>query len=224
MIPTLIMEDQDMAEQIRDRVYSILKTEQAAQSDLATEKDNYDFDIFLERSNPWAKFLTAKERQTPILNVTLNNEDFDPGQSTIVGEFTKSFTTINIDCYGHGIGEDDPSEPGHVASDKQAALEARRAARFVRRVLMHSTYINLGYPNGIVHQRQVTGVQMLSPSMEGREVQQVCAARVVLAVQFNETTPFVEGAPLEIIGITVKRKETGETYFEYEEDFDENGS
>jgi len=49
--------------------------------------------------------------------------------------------------------------------------------------------------------------------MEGSELQQVCAARVVLEAQFNEETPLVEGAILESIGVTVKRKATGEIYF-----------
>jgi len=227
MIPFLI-DKQDTVEIVRDQIAAILASEAASQRSLAEtggeDPSQWTYRTYLERSNPWAEFLDATEPQPPLINVTLESCDYAMSRSTIVGEFTGAEALINIDCYGHGMGSDDPSEEGHTAGDKMGCIEALRAARFVRNVLMSAEYIYLGLrgtdKEQWVHQRWIENVTIFQPSLEGREIQQVVAARVALRVQFNEFAPQHIGVPLESVRVTVKRRSTGEIYFVGEYDYD----
>jgi hypothetical protein len=225
MIPFLI-DKQDTVEVVRDQIGAILATEAESQKQLAEtsgeDSAQWTFRTYIERSNPWAEFLDATEPQPPLINVTLESCDYQMNRATIVGEFIGTEALFNIDCYGHGMGSDDPAEPGHTAGDKMGCLEAVRAARFVRNVLMSAEYIYLGLrgtdKEKWVHQRWIDTMTIFQPSLEGRELQQVVAARIALRVQFNEFAPQHAGMPLESVRATVKRRSTGEVYFvgEYE--------
>lgn len=215
MIPFLI-DKQDTSEIVRDQIGAILKSEADNQRDLAEQMgedpSQWTFRTFVERSNPWAEFLDATEPQPPIVNVTLENCAYSMSTSTITGDFTGTSAMFNIDCYGHGMSSDDPTEPGHVAGDKMSAFEAQRCARFVRNILSSAEYAYLGMRK-TVHRRWLEGLSIYTPGLEGRELQQVVAARLALRVEFNEYAPQHEGMPLELISATVKRKRTGEIYF-----------
>jgi len=215
MIPFLI-DKQDTVEIVRDQVGAILAAEAASQRELAIQSgedpSQWTYRTFVERSNPWAEFLDATEPQPPIINVTLESCDYLMGGSTITGKYTGVSAMYNIDCYGHGMSSDDPSEQGHVAGDKMSAFEAVRCARFVRNVLSSAQYIYLGM-QGCVHRHWLSNLNIYNPAPEGRELQQVVGARFALRAEFNEYAPQHEGVPLELITATVKRKRTGEIYF-----------
>jgi len=215
MIPILI-DKQDTVEIIRDQIGAILAVEAANQKALAEtagkDASQWTFRTYIERSNPVAEFLDATEPQPPVINVTLESVRYDMSRSTIVGEFIGANATFHIDCFGHGMASDDPSELGHVAGDKMSAFEAQRAARFVRNVFCsgHYTYLEM---RGTVHRRWIDTLTLMVPPPEGRELQQVVVARLAMTVDFNEYAPQHEGEPLELVRATVKRKETGEVYF-----------
>ena len=214
MIPFLI-DKQDTSEIVRDQIAAILASEVANQQALATAagKDpaQWTFRTFIERSNPWAEFLDATEPQPPIINVTLESCDYSLGTSTIVGTFTGTSALFNIDCYGHGMSADQVGD-GHTVGDLMGSLEAQRAARFVRNVFASAHYIYLGMQK-TVHRRWIDGITIMQPPLEGRELQQVVAARLPLRVEFNEFAPQHVGDTLELVSATVKRKRTGEVYF-----------
>lgn len=220
MIPFLI-DKQDTAEVVRDQIGAILASEAASQQQLATDAgedpSEWTYRTYIERSNPWSEFLDATEPLPPVINVTLESCDYQMAKSTIVGEFVGTSAVFNIDCYGHGMGSDDPSEEGHTAGDKMGCLEALRAARFVRNVLMSAEYIYLGLRGSDkerwVHRRWIDNLTVFQPSLDGREMQHVVAARLVLRVDFNEFAPQHVGEALEAVTATVKRRRTGEVYF-----------
>jgi hypothetical protein len=214
MIPFLI-DKQDTVEIVRDQIGAILASEAASQQALAIaagkDESEWTFRTFIERSNPWADFLDATAPQPPVINVTLENCAYLMGGSTIVGEFTGTSAMFNIDCYGHGMSADEVG-PGHTVGDEMGSLEAQRAARFVRNIFSAANYTYLGMRK-TVHRRWVESLTIMQPSLEGRELQQVVAARMALRVEFNEFAPQYVGEVIELISATIKRKETGEIYF-----------
>lgn len=214
MIPFLI-DKQDTSEIVRDQIGAILASESQNQQALAIaageDPAQWTFRTFIERSNPWADFLDATEPQPPVVNVCLENMMYQMGTSTIVGAFTGTSAMFNIDCYGHGMSADQVGD-GHTVGDRMASLEAQRAARFVRNVFASAEYTYLGMRK-TVHRRWIEGITIMQPSLEGRELQQVVAARIAFRVEFNEFAPQYAGETLELISATVKRKRTGEIYF-----------
>lgn len=217
-IDTLI-EGRDGSELVRDQIAAILLLESESQQQLAMtagqNPDGWKLRVFLERSNPWADWIDLPEttenptRTFPLVNVWLDNMSYDPAASNVV-ERQKATGLFQIDCYGYGVSGDDAA--GHVAGDEAAAFEAQRAVRLCRRILMAATYAYLGL-RGLVWRRFPQGVTFFQPQIDGRSVQQVQAARLSLAVDFNEFSPQVHGPSLEELVATVRRKETGEIYF-----------
>lgn len=216
-----LIDKQDTVEVVRDQIGAILLSEATNQRELAVaageDPAQWTFRVYVERSNPWAEFLDAEKPEPPLINVTLATTEYVEQQATITGAHVGTSAMFNIDCYGHGMGSDDPSEAGHIAGDKMGCLEAVRCARFVRNVLMSAEYIYLGLrgtdKEKWVHQRWIEGITIFQPAFDGREIQQVVAARLALRVTFNEFAPQHQGEPLESVRATVKRRRTGEIYF-----------
>lgn len=207
----------DNAELVRDQIAAILLTEQAAQQSLAAAagKDPrlWKLRVFSERSNPWSEFFNTPTDQldaTPIVHVAYDSGNFDPSQSNVV-EQQKCNATFHIDCYGHGISAD-TFGVGHVPGDEKASLEAQRASRLVRNILMaaENTYLQL---RGTVTRRWTQSIQMFRPQLDAQSVQQVIGARLSFEVGFNEFSPQVTGQVIESLYLTIKRAETGEVYF-----------
>lgn len=219
MIPFLI-DKQDTSELVRDQVAAILLSEAKSQKQLAEaagkDPSEWTFQVYLERSNPWEAFMDATTPQPPIINVTLENCNYGMSSSTITGEFISTTGLYNIDCYGHGMAADSLGA-GHVAGDFASCVEAQRVARWVRNVFASGYYTYLGLRK-TVHRRWIDSLNIFQPALEGRELNQIVAARLTLRVEFNEFAPQHEGEPLELVSATVKRKRTGEIYFvgEYE--------
>ncbi len=167
--------------------------------------------IFLERANPWADFIDSPDPLdvSPIINVSFDNTTYDQARSNSV-ERQRSIAVFHVDCYGYGVSapEADPDD-GHVPGDEDAALEAHRAVRLARNILMAGAYTYLGL-RGIVGFRWPQSITIFQPSADDRRVQNVVGARIALEVQFNEFSPQVDGEQLELISTLVKRAETGQ--------------
>lgn len=221
MISELI-DKQDTFEIVRDQIAAILATEIANQRALAKQagRDPSDWKlrVFSERSNPWEQFLNPEENRddSPIVNVMFEASDFDTGASNIV-ERQKTTATFNLDCYGYGRSSDNPLG-GHHPGDQSAAIEAQKALRLVRNILMAAEYTYLGL-RGTVWQRWPQGITSFQPQLDGRFVQQIVGARLAFRVIFNEFSPQVPLETLELVSVDVIRTETGEIVAEADYDF-----
>lgn len=217
---TSLTTGQDNFETVRDRIAEILAVESVAQQALAVaateDPEPYKLRVFLERSNPWEEWLDAPDTNiqgvetAPIVSVCFDNASTDERASNIV-ERQKLTAVYNIDCYGYGkaIG----NSGGHMPADLRASLECQRAIRLVRRFLMAAHYTYLGFPRGanqIVWRRMLRTITMFQPQIEARPIQKIVGARIAFAVEFSEFSPQVEGEPLEHVGITVERSDSGE--------------
>lgn len=206
-IPDLI-DKRDNVEILRDQVAAILKVELAHQQTLTTELQPR---VFVERSNPWGEFQDVEELRSaaPIINVWFDGETFDARASNIVERQTAD-ATFNIDCYGYGVSVD-VAGGGHTPSDQTAALEAQRAVRLARNILMAGAYTYLGM-RGLVGKRWPQSIQMFQPQIDNRTAQRIVGARLALAVRFNEFSPQVVGEELETLLVEVRKAGTGELF------------
>lgn len=219
-IETLI-DKLDANEVVRDKLAEILLAESISQQALASAaaKDPalWKLRVFVDRANPWEEFLAAEPDdesadRSPIVNITLDSINFPGGKGDTV-ERQGASATFHIDCYGYGFSAE--TDDGHRAGDQMAAAEAQRCLRLVRNILMAATYTYLDM-RGVVGKRWPQSIQMFQPELEARSVQKVVGARFALGVDFNEFSPQVVGQPLESIVVTVRRRATGEVYFEAE--------
>ena len=215
-----LIDKQDNVEIIRDQIGAILVAEVANQMALATigGKDPADWDlrVFTERSNPWEKFLAENPTPTPIVNVWIDNTNYDPNASN-VAERQKTTATYNIDLYGYGRSADNPGG-GHIPGDREAAFEVQRAVRLVRNILMsgENTYLQM---RTVVWGRWPRSITSFQPAIDNLNVANVIGARLAFEVVFNEFAPQFEAQPLEFLAIDVLRQETGELYLEADYDF-----
>jgi hypothetical protein len=216
-----LIDKQDNYEIIRDNIAAILASEIASQRTLAVNagKDQrlWDLDIYIERSNPLEKWLNSQNEafQVPIVNIWLDNSNVDKSSSNIVHSQTMD-TVFNIDVYGLGISKD--SGLGHIAGDKEAALEVQRGIRLVRNILMSSLYAYLGL-RGVVERRVVQTITAFQPEQGGLQMQQVQAARLMLEVRHIEQAPQYIGQPLEYLSLDIFRKEDASIYVEADFDY-----
>ena len=218
-IDTLI-DKQDNFEIIRDQIAAILAIETASQQSLAetANKENsglWKFRPFTERANPieeWRDIDTSSDiDESPIVNVWYDNGSFPMNKGNVV-ERQAHEAVYNIDCYGLGISKNNPGG-GHILGDKEAALEAQRAVRLVRNVLMAAEYTYLGL-QGLVWRRWPQSITVFQPQIDGRTVQHIVGARISLNVGFNELSPQVTPETLELLTVGVKRTEDGEIVLE----------
>lgn len=211
-----LIDKKDNAWTIRDEIAAILALESAKQQELATAggKDPrlWALRVFIERSNPYAEFETAPEQldATPIVNVWFDSSSVQLGASDLV-ERQRLEGVFNIDVYGYGVSEE--SVTGHIPGDERAARELQRAVQLVRNIIHAGAYTYLGL-RGTVARRYAQTITAFQPQIDGRTVQQVQAARIALRVEFNEFSPQVQGQPLELIFVSVKRKENGQLFFD----------
>jgi hypothetical protein len=224
---TTLVDAVDNSELICAQVGAILAAESAAQQALATAagKDPklWKLRVFTERTNAWEMWEDAPSAskptpsfdRSPIVNVSFDQETFDKSKGDI-HERQAADGTFFVDCFGLGLSADNPNGPGHFTGDALAAIEAKRAYRLVRSILMAAHYITLGLPlkpNPVVWSRWVSSIQMSPVGPTERIAQHIVGARVSLAVTFNEFSPQVQGAPLELISTSFKRADTGEIFF-----------
>ena len=225
-IDTLI-DKQDNFEIVRDQIAAILTTETAAQQILATaaakNPDLWKLRIFTERSNPveeWRDIDSlASTDLSPIINVWYDTGSFPMNKGNVV-ERQAHEATYNIDCYGVGYSRNVVAG-GHVLGDKEAALEAQRAVRLVRNILMAAIYTYLGFTrkNGFFARRWPQSITVFQPQIDGRPVQHIVGARIALRCEFNEFSPQFTPETLELLTVDVKRTEDGEIVLEADYDY-----
>lgn len=223
LITSLIPDVGDRFELIRDEIAAIIAIESEHQQVLAAAQTPsldpapWELRVFTERTIPWAAFIDAPDSDspdfTPIVNVAFDNASIIMAGSNLV-ERQKVEGVYNIDCYAFGASGDDGD--GQALGDERAARAAHGAARLVRRIVMAGAYNYLGTGfRKIVARRWVQTITSFQPQELDRShsIQRVQATRLAMHVEFAETSPQVEGQPLELIHFTAKHAVTGQIYF-----------
>jgi hypothetical protein len=223
-IDTLI-DKQDTFEIVRDQIAAILAIETASQQALADQagkdKDLWKIRPFLERSNPIEQWrdpdINSKDfDKSPIVNVRFDTGSFPRDRGDVVKSQIHN-GTINIDCYGLGISCDNALE-GHTPGDELAALEAQRAVRLVRNILMASEYTYLAL-QGTVEFRWIENITVFQPQIDSAPVQHVVGARISFTVKFAEFSPQYTPKTLELLTVQVKRTEDSQVVLQADYDY-----
>ena len=221
-----LIDKEDNFEIIRDQIAAILATETASQQALAKTANKKDPGLwklrpFIERANPIEEWRdvnsTSDIDDSPIINVWYDNGSFPMSKGNPI-EKQVAGSVYNIDCYGVGFSGDNPGG-GHVLGDKEAALEAQRAVRLVRNILLNPLYTYLALTRGIVGLRWPQSITVFQPQIDGRPVSHVVGARIALRVDHIETVAQPTTVTLEELGVTVKRAEDGEIVAEADYDY-----
>lgn len=214
-----LIDKQDSFEIVRDKIALILVSEIANQQVLAEAAgkipDDWKMRVYLERTNPWEIFANGKDR-SPIINVWFDSSRFDLSASDTV-QRQKSESIYNIDCYGYGVSAEN-LDGGHIPGDKTASLQAQKAIRFVRNILMSAEYAYLGL-QGAVWGRWPQSISMFQPQIDDRAVENIIGSRIAFGAEFNEVSPQVTGDDLEFISVDIKRAEDGEIVAEADFDY-----
>ena len=195
-----LLNKQDNAEIIRDRIAAILKLELSNQKKIADEnkniKDKKDFNInvYLENSRPWDLISNSENKNPfPLINVCLQEttEAQKPGGSSK----TKYTGLYLIDCYGCGNTQPKDAEE-YIADDSLSTIRAWQTARVVRSILMSGFYAYLGM-RGTVMKRRISKITAIIPTgLDGSAVS-VTACRINLEVDFYENSMEAAGDDLE---------------------------
>jgi len=216
---TTLIDKQDNFEIIRDQIAAILLLEQHNQQVLAVSEtkdpSQWALKVYSERSNPWEAFRDQNSDRTPIINVWYNNSNFDGNASNTVAH-QKASGTFNIDCYGRGLSRSETT--GHTPGDEDAALEAQRAMRLVRNILMAGQYTYLGL-RGLVWKRWPQSINLFQPQQGGLPVENVVGARLALTVDFSEFSPQYVPETLELLSIDISRLVDGKVVLEADYDY-----
>jgi len=220
MLDSLI-DKQDNFEIIRDQIVAILVTELDEQQALAViaEKDPelWRLRVYKERSDPWEGFLDPEDTdKTPIVNVWFDNANYDKRASDRT-ERQKSISIYNIDVLGYGVSQDDGST-GHIPGDRTASLEAQRATRLVRNILMsaENRYLQLRDP---VWDRFILDLTPFQPATINDDVTKIVGLRIKLEVEHNEFSPQVTLSTLELVTTEVFETDSGEVLLKANYDY-----
>lgn len=205
-----LINKRDSFEIIRDQIAAILATEIMNQRALAVSQslnpDDWGLRVFSERASPVESFPDKTEDSTPVANVWFDSINFIDAGSNVM-ERQKAEGSFNIDVYGFGRSR--AAGTGHDAGDKTAALQAQRAIRLIRNILMaaENTYLGL---RGLVGGRRFQSITSMQPQQDANNIFHVVGARLNLVVNFNEFSPQTEPVELEGVSAQVFRQETGE--------------
>jgi hypothetical protein len=210
----------DNFEIVRDEIAAIIVAEVANQKAQAVaqgeDPDPYDLKVYLERSNPWERYQRSDTDQTPIVNVYYDSDVTDLGSSNLIDR-QKMDGVFVIDCYGRGISRSDGAG-GHIAGDEEAALLAQRTMRLVRAYLFAGVHEDLGL-TGVVWRRYLQSREVLHQEDTARAAQQIVAARMRLAVEYNEVSPQYIAENLELLSVQLRR-EALDGFLYFQRDFD----
>ena len=197
-IPTLI-DKFDTFELVRDQVAAILVAERDAQMALAIagsqDPERWNLGVFIERSNPWADFESAPSAATPIVSISFDSSSFDDNASNTF-ERQKSVALYDIVCFGYGKSAEDGA--GHIPGDRRAMLEAQRACRLVRNILMAVEHRYLGL-RGLVWGRSLRSIRAVGSPTEKRPAIHIGVMHLVLEAHFNEFSPQFVPEELEAV-------------------------
>jgi len=202
----------DTFEIIRDQIAALLVLEVANQKMLATTAGKnpalWDLKVYLERSNPFEQFLKDNPDETPIVNVWFDNENFDKSASNLI-ERQKANGVFNIDVYAIGVTEDIVAG-GHKPGDREAALNAQRAIRLIRNILMSAENTYLQLTRQTAWDRIPQAITLFQPTIGDQPVQNIMGARLALSVSYNEFSPQVKGEIMELLSVDIHRAEDGQ--------------
>jgi len=214
----------DTFELVRDQIALILLLESTNQHSLALaagkKDDFYNVRIFTERANPFNDFQNIDTDpdadKRPIININYENSNFPLDRGNVVEKQT-SESSFNIDMFACAISESKGSA-GHIPGDEAAAKALHAVIRLVRNILMSAlnTYLQL---RGTVTKRWPQSINMFQPDQNQNTVQNVIAARMILTVDFGETSQQIAGEALEVINNSIKRAEDGSIVLSAEYDF-----
>ena len=219
MIAELI-DKQDTFEIVRDKIAEILVTESANQVVLATNAgkqnpEDWAFDVYVERSNAWERFIDDPENPTPIVHVWYETSTFDRSASDVVKN-QKSDSSFNIDVYGYGETRFDANS--QTPGDKEAILETQRVIKLIRNILMSAEYTYLGL-RGTVWGRWPESIHMFQPEINDQVSQNISGGRIRFDVSFSETSPQIPGVDLEYVSACVERTEDGQVVLTADYDY-----
>ncbi len=203
---------QDNAEKIRDRIAAILKLELTKQKQLADDsaeienKKDFDIRVYLENSRPWEVSVNSADANPfPLVNVCLQetNEDTSPGSTLNNVKYTGIYY---IDCYGCGNNQSESPEE-FIPDDFLSTIRAWQTTRIVRNILMSGFYAYLGM-RGIVRRRRISKIVTIIPNGMPDTALDVTACRITFEVDFFETSPEAQGVDFE--GLSFKSENDGE--------------
>ena len=209
MVLDALINKQDNFEIVRDQIAAILALETVNQQTLA-EADMLDpslwaFDVYIERSVPWARFQNTDEDQKPIVNVWFENSNYDRRSSSPTSsQLTDS--QFHIDVYAAGVAH--VTSEGHAPADEKAALNCQRIIRLVRNIVMAAQNHQLGL-TGVVAHRWFSAVTSFQPQQENEQATHIVAGRMTLDVRHTEENPEVEPMPLETLTTLVTLDPSG---------------
>lgn len=211
---TTLIDKRDNAEILLDEIAAILALESANQMALAfsalKQPKDWKLRVYIERENPWDEWVHGDEvgepDPSPVINISFSNATYDASKSDPV-ERQATSAAYNIDCYGYGVSCE-TGDGTHVTGDKAASVEAMRAYRLVRNILMAGPYTYLGH-QGLVSRRWPSSADLLDAPKNERTVDHVACVRLIFQVDFNEFSPQVQGQIIELISAQVTRAADG---------------
>ena len=220
ILPVLV-DKLDTFEIVGLKIAEILVAETTSQQALAVtagkpNPEDWKIRVFQERSNPWGAFLNSPVDQSPLVNIWYDNSAFDRASSNTIDR-QKADAIYNLDCYAYGIRAD-VSGGGHEPGDELAALHAHRTVRLIRNWLMSPYHTKLDL-KPVVWDLWIPSIRIFQPQEGGALVQNVVAARIDLAVTFNENVSPVETEVLELLSVVMRDETSGEISLQADYDY-----
>jgi len=210
-----LIDKQDGFEIVDFKIAEILAAETVLQQALATSEGKpdpslWEFDVFLEASNPIAVFQNDPEAE-PIVNVWFDDDNFSMKDGSVVKNQIGE-AKYNVDIYVSTPSSDNVAG-GYNKGDVSSSKDLFRIIRLVRNILMHPdyTYLNL---QGLVGRRRLQSIQTFQPQINDRPVQNVVASRLNFQVRIKEEPVLESFEPLELIFTTAKRVGDNKVIFE----------
>lgn len=208
MIIQTLINKQDAVELVRDKIAQILADETASQQALATsaslDPTPWAFRVYRELSNPFDMFKDPDSDDTPIVNVSWDSSSLTAGDRTKSSVFEAQ---IHLDVIAFAVSRSDGS--GHMPGDELAALNRDRIVRLVRNIISAADYIYLDM-RGVVTERKITSITNYQGDGNDRAGCFTLASRLTLSVKLQETSPQVDGVPLDVVSINIKRASDGQ--------------
>jgi hypothetical protein len=210
---TTLIDKLDTNEIVRNKIASILATEEANQRVLATDASKdpnlWKFSVFIERAKPWLVLTDnngSEIGEMPLVNVSFDNDSFDNKGSANIG-FQKARGIFYIDCYAT------KNRTISMTGDEASSKEADRIARLVRNIIMHGNYTYLDLRQTVTR-RFITRREKLQPDIKMEGLENVIVSRISVEVEYEEYTN--QGVPvtMEQVFGQCKVSDTSQVYFD----------
>jgi hypothetical protein len=209
-----LLVDPDGVEVVRDQVAGILALELENQYAIARKMpdlqspEDYNVRVYIENDEPWA--VQDERNPFPAINVSFDRYMIDTDDGTNGRIITASY---DIDCYAAG------NYTGQGFAGRRAKLKSLKTARFARNILQAGNYRYLGLRGTVNFQHIKSCTSGIVKDDKGAV--KIGVQRIVLEVEFHETSPQVQGVDLDVLGINI-RKDTGEVLLDIEEKYKED--